>query len=144
MHEQIGRNGLYSLQNINVRTLSGQDISAVKGLYGPLPADENCCGRINGKITIPTGTSVKSVHAWAENAETGETIAESSVAADGTFRLSGIPSGKYRVYVQDESDRPTRLFAQDDSIVTVYKDDAVTWSARGRSSAAKSEPNSSA
>ena len=137
MHEQIGRNGLYSLQNINVRTLSGQDISAVRSLYGPLPAEENCCGRINGKITMPAASKVSSLHAWAENAETGETVAEAAVAADGTFRLAGIPAGKYRVYVQDESDKATRLVAADDSIVNVNKDEASSWSARARTTTAR-------
>lgn len=100
MNEHQGKNGVFNLSNFSPRTLSEDDIANVRALYGAKDADD-CCGAVDGKLTLPNGKAAKNFNVWLENAETGRVVAGSRTNADGTFSLKGLESAKYRIFAQD-------------------------------------------
>lgn len=101
MHENIGKNGMFSVQHFGARSLSAGDISAVRRLYGSREEDSSCCGEITGRLTTATGKGLKGATVWAENPLSGTLVAETTTLADGTFNLSGLPGGTYSLYSRD-------------------------------------------
>lgn len=99
MHDNYAKNGVFSLQSFSARTLSDGDIASLRGLYGVKDDPDNCCGRITGRI-LTTGKPARSIQVWAEDTATGRVSAEASAAADGAFRLEGLPTGDYRLFAQ--------------------------------------------
>jgi len=95
MHDNYGKNGLFSLQSFSARSLGEDDIASVRALYGS-GTDTECCGRIAGRLT----TKARNLRLWAEEPETGRVFAEIAPGADGTFRLEGLPAGVYELYAQ--------------------------------------------
>jgi len=122
MFEGLGHNGVYSLQNRFSRTLSPEDVAAVRALYGP-PAgsEENCCGKLSGRISAPARFG-RDLKVWVENAETAGLAAVADVGNDGTFQIGGLQAGKYRVLVQNSVTSKTQNVAQELSGVEIAKD----------------------
>src|SRR5215218_2170698 len=52
MHANYGKNGVFGLQNFTSRTLSADDIAAIRAIYGSKSEDSECCGSIEGNISI--------------------------------------------------------------------------------------------
>lgn len=113
MFEGLGKNGAYGLQNFFVRTLSTEDVVAVRSLYGSDAID--CCGRIVGKLSSPR--AVKDLQLWIANAKSGSVVAETGVSADGSFQIGGLPAAKYKVLVQNST--TDRFHSLTDEIATV-------------------------
>lgn len=103
MNENYGRNGLFNLAGFGPRTLSSEDVSAIRTLYGPTNANETCCGKIVGKLLFENGRPASGITVWAEDAGSGMILAEAGTGSDGTFRLDGLTFGKVRLYAQEES-----------------------------------------
>lgn len=99
MHASYGKNGVFGLQNFTSRTLSADDIAAVRAIYGVRSDDEECCGSIEGHITVGTKVS-RTLEVWAEDAN--GRVQASVKATDGEFHISGLDAGKYRLFVQEE------------------------------------------
>jgi hypothetical protein len=99
MHDNYGKNGVFSLQSFSARTLSDDDIASLHGLYGAKDDTENCCGVIAGRV-LTSAKPGRGMRIWAEDAVTGKVSAETGAAADGGFRLEGLPAGEYRLYAQ--------------------------------------------
>lgn len=99
MHDNYGKNGVFSLQSFSARTLSDDDTSSLYALYGVRDEAENCCGMIAGRIII-SGKTGRVIRVWAEDAKTGRVSAEAAAATDGGFRLEGLAAGDYRLYAQ--------------------------------------------
>lgn len=97
MHDNYGKNGVFSLPSFSARTLADDDIASVRALYGPREDVADCCGRITGKLTARTA---RSLQVWAEDAESGRVSAETLTGADGAFRLEGLPLGNYDIWTQ--------------------------------------------
>ncbi len=99
MQPRQGKNGHYNLKAFSPRTLAVDDVMAVRSLYGF--ADElTTGGSITGKITDEKGMPVFGANVWAEEVNTGRLIASNITFTNGTFRLSGLDDGKYRVNVE--------------------------------------------
>lgn len=97
MHANYGKNGVFGLQNVSSRTLSEDDIAAVRALYGA--ADQtDCCGSIEGRLSMAAKPAKGSI-VWIEDAA-GRVNGSTKTLTDGDFRFSGLTSGKYRVYAQ--------------------------------------------
>src|SRR5688500_18747810 len=52
MHSNYGKNGVFGLQNFSSRTLSADDLAAVRALYGVSDETVDCCGSIDGLVTV--------------------------------------------------------------------------------------------
>lgn len=101
MQERQGTNGVYNLPAFVARTLSEDDITGIRALYGAKTTDVNCCGTVVGKIAQLNGKIINNLQVWAEDVESGRVISEVSVNADGSFRFDGLEAGKLRFYAQD-------------------------------------------
>src|SRR5687767_5037332 len=53
MHANYGKNGVLGVQRFSSRTLSAADIAAVRAIYGARGADSECCGSVDGRLSIP-------------------------------------------------------------------------------------------
>lgn len=100
MHEQQGKNGTFNLSNFSPRTLSEDDVSQIRSIYGARD-EADCCGSIDGKITFTGVKTAKNLNLWLEAAETGRVVTGTKISSDGSFQLRGLPAGKYSVYAQD-------------------------------------------
>jgi len=111
MSDSYGKNGVYNLPAFSARTLAADDIAAVRSLYGPADTNDECCGRVVGKLILGGSKLPAAFSVWLENTDDGRVAAATVSANDGTFRLSGISPGKYHAYAQSDID--VRLSAVD-------------------------------
>lgn len=102
MYGNYGRNGLFGLQARSARTLSPEDVAAVRALYGDARNDDLCCGAVSGRVVLPTGRPAVNFQVWAEDAETGRIAGTTASGKAGSFRLEGLANGNYRIYAQDD------------------------------------------
>jgi hypothetical protein len=102
MNEHQGKNGTFNLSSFSLRTLSEDDISQIRAIYGARD-DSDCCGAIDGKITLAGGKTFKGFNVWLENPETGRVMTGAKINSDGSFLLKGLQAGKYRIYTQDST-----------------------------------------
>lgn len=110
MHENYGKNGVFGLQNIGQRTLSFDDVAAVRALYGARD-DVECCGVIDGQLS-PVNRQIRNVQVWIEDA-TGRVHGSAKVGSDGAFRFSGLLAGRYKVFAQDVGRAKTGIAVQE-------------------------------
>ena len=103
MHESSGRNGVFNLSSYDSRTLAETDISAVRSIYGVKASDGNCCGAVNGKLSLTDGKPAKNYQLWAEDFAAGKVVGEYITNSDGSFHFEALPKGKYRIYGQNQS-----------------------------------------
>lgn len=99
MQPRQGKNGLYELQAFASRTLSEDDKAGVRALYGGHETD-SLRGSIIGKVTDERGLPVFGAHVWAENVTTGKVFASTLTFSNGTYRLSSIEEGDYRLMAE--------------------------------------------
>lgn len=101
MFEHQGKNGTYSLPNFSYRTLSDDDITGIRGLYGAETENEICCGSLQGKISVAKELKAKAIEIWLEEKASGKTVAAIQTNALGKFKLGGLSPGTYRLFAQD-------------------------------------------
>lgn len=101
MQTNQGKNGIYNLSSFNSRTLSQDDITGVRSLYGKGMSDEICCGKLQGSLEISEKSDLQNSYIWLEDTNNARIIAESPVTNDGNFTISGLSDGKYSVYLKD-------------------------------------------
>jgi len=106
MNDDYGRNGTYNLPAFAARTLASDDIASIRSLYGPASKDENCCGRITGRLLVSNGRSAANFTVWLEGMD-GRVVAAATTASDGSFKLGGLPYDKLRLFAQTAASEPT-------------------------------------
>lgn len=102
MNELQGKNGTFNLSSFSQRSLSIEDITRIRAIYGSKD-DETCCGSIEGKILITNPKTPKNINLWLEDTDTGRVAVGGNINADGSFSLKGLSAGNYRIYVQDKN-----------------------------------------
>ncbi|HEV2765638.1 MAG TPA: matrixin family metalloprotease, partial [Pyrinomonadaceae bacterium] len=102
MQPRQGRNGIYDLPALTVRTLSDDDIAGIRAIYGPL----SNLGAIQGTVAGPSG-AIFGAHVFAEEVSTGRVRGSNITLPDGRYRIDGLPAGQYRVVVEP-LDEPVR------------------------------------
>lgn len=100
MYAHQAKNGVYQLPAFSPRTLSEDDITGIRALYGAKSDDENCCGSISGKIFLSNGKAAKEYQVWAEESESGRVVSGVLSGLNGEFLFEGLTGGKYRIYAQ--------------------------------------------
>ena len=102
MNEHQGKNGIFNLLSFSPRTLSGDDISQIRAIYGA-KENEECCGALDGKILLSNVKAAKNLNFWLEDADSGRVMSGGKISPDGSFTAKGLESGKYRIYAQDSA-----------------------------------------
>jgi len=121
------QNGLYSISQISFRELSADDISKIRALYGAPKEIKNCCGTVKGKISSGLKRSV-TFQVWLEDFETGRLQAVVLTDRTGNFVISGIETGKYRLFAQTlesnlaASEELGTVFVEPEKISTLSKE----------------------
>ena len=95
MQPRLGRNSVYNLPALTVRTLSEDDRAGVRAIYGP----RGGMGSITGTVSLG-GAPAYGAHVWAENAVVGKVTAGNISVSNGTYRIDNLPPGQYRVMVE--------------------------------------------
>lgn len=118
MQANYGKNGVFGLQNFSTRTLSADDIAAVRAIYGPRIDDDNCCGGIEGRLAFVTSKQPRSFEVWIEDSK--GRVFGSSRTTTGDFHFAGLDQGKYRVFAQETGKTKAASPAHDlgDAVVT--------------------------
>ena len=111
MYAHYAKNGVFGLQRLNSRTLSADDIAAVRATYGPRSDDTVCCGAIDGKLAI-LGRQVRSLEVWIEDLN-GRVHGNAKASPSGEFSFAGLSEGKYRLFVHEPGRSRNALPAQE-------------------------------
>jgi hypothetical protein len=127
MNANYGKNGVFGLQNFTSRTLTADDIAAARALYGPRGENEECCGVIEGRISVAARIQ-RNYDLWVEDAN-GRVQAHTT-SADGEFRFAGLNSGKYRVFAQDGGTLKNVLAAREVGEAVVVSGETAVVNAR--------------
>ena len=104
MNDSYGKNGVYNLPAFSARTLASDDVASVRSLYGTTAGVDECCGRITGRIFFAVNKPAAGYAVWAESIDDGRVVAATASRADGTYRLAGLPFGKFHIYSQSIAD----------------------------------------
>lgn len=127
MHSNYGKNGVFGLQNVSSRTLSADDIAAVRAIYG-VREDVDCCGIIEGRVTVGA-RQLKNTQIWIEDSA-GRVHGSTRSASDGDFRFAGLASGKYRVFAQEQGKTRTVVPAQELGEASVTSGEATSFTGK--------------
>jgi len=132
MHANYGKNGVFGLQNFSSRTLSADDISAVRAIYGARDEQDDCCSKIEGRLAV-SGKQSRSFEFWVE--DSNGRVQSSIKSTDGEFRFSGLNFGKYRVFAQEVGRAKNLLAAREIGDAVVESGEAAVVNAKAVSSA---------
>jgi len=97
MQPRQAKNGTYSLPAFSQRTLSDDDVTQARSLYGPTGA--SIAGRVLTNLS-GRARSVFGAHFFAEDVATGRVVASSISSSSGQYRIDGLRAGVYRVFAQ--------------------------------------------
>ena len=100
MQPRQGRNGIYGLPTFGPRTLSQDDVTGVRAIYGVRPEDARPRGTVSGTISYHAGAPVFGANVWAEESTTGRLVASNITLSNGTFQIDNLAPGKYELKVE--------------------------------------------
>jgi len=100
MQPRQGRNGIYGLPTFGPRTLSQDDVTGARAIYGVRPEEATARGAITGMITYRDGDPVFGASVWAEESTTGRLTASSITLANGSYQIDNLLPGKYDIRVE--------------------------------------------
>jgi hypothetical protein len=99
MQPRQAKNGIYNLPSLSPRTLSDDDRAGVRAIYG-MRLGAGVRGAIAGTISFVSGAPVFGANVWAEEETTGRVVGSNITLASGSYRIEGLPPGKYRIIAQ--------------------------------------------
>ncbi len=100
MFANQSKNDGYSNSALTPRTLSEDDKSGIRSIYGGF-LEENCCGTVRGSLSNQTGPPLKNANVWLEEIRTGRVFSAGTTNNFGKFRLDGLLEGNYRLLAQN-------------------------------------------
>jgi len=130
MHANYGKNGVFGIQNFNSRSLSADDIAAVRSIYGVRADDEDCCGSVQGRLAFGAKQG-KTAEVWVE--DSNGRVQASTESTDGEFRFNGLSEGRYRVFAQEVGRARTSSPAREIGDALVERGGTVSISAKAAS-----------
>jgi hypothetical protein len=128
MYSNYGKNGVFGLQNFSARTLSADDMASVRAIYGVREDVLECCGSIEGRISL-TGKQLRNVQIWAEDSA-GRVHGSAKMAVDGEFHFAGLGVGKYRIFAQENGRSRSVLPVQTIGEAYISSDETQTLNAK--------------
>lgn len=99
MQPRQGKNGIYTVAAWTPRSLSEDDRSGLRAIYGIRPGTD-ARGAITGTISNAAGAPVFGANVFAEEAATGRVVASNITLSNGTYRIDGLLPGTYRIIVE--------------------------------------------
>ena len=99
MQPRQGKNGIYTVAAWTPRSLSEDDRSGVRAIYGLRPGTDTR-GAITGTITNASGAPIFGANVFAEEVATGRVVASNITLSNGTYRIEGLLPGNYRVVAE--------------------------------------------
>ena len=103
MQPRQGTNGTFNLPNFTTRTLSSDDVAAIRSIYGPRTG----LGSLAGRVTSGSA-GLFGAHVFAEDVATGRVYAGNVTLLTGNYRIDSLPPGQYRV-VAEPLDEPVNV-----------------------------------
>ena len=97
MYSNYGRNGVFGLRGFSARTLSADDMAAVRAIYGVRDESSECCGSIEVKVATARLNARPQI--WIEDTD-GRVHGSMEVGTDGAYSFAGLNAGRYRLYAQ--------------------------------------------
>lgn len=97
MYESLAPNGP-AANGVYARTLSQDDVTAIRALYGGPIMDYSCCGSIIGQAE-PVSESLRAIDVWIEDLS-GRVMTKLRTDRMGKFQIDGLSEGKYRLFAQ--------------------------------------------
>ncbi len=131
MHASYGKNGVFGLQNFSSRTLSADDVAAVRAIYGVRGETVDCCGTIEGRVTS-SGKQARDMQVWIEDSD-GRVHGSTKAAPDGEIRFAGVNAGRYRLFAQELGRTKNAVPVREIGDVLVVNGETTTISARASS-----------
>lgn len=127
MYDSATKNGVFGT-GFNDPGLTEDDITAVRGVYGPAESDQDCCGSIVGRIS-PTVRGGREYTVWVQETATGRLVANTVTDRSRNFRIDGLTEGEYSVFAL-ETGKTQRYSAQLVDDVKVEKESVSTVTVR--------------
>jgi hypothetical protein len=97
MQPRQAKNGTYDRPAFSQRTLSDDDVTQARALYGPTGA--SIAGRVMTNMS-GRARAIFGAHFFAEDVASGRVVASSVSLASGQYRIEGLRAGVYRVFAQ--------------------------------------------
>jgi hypothetical protein len=97
MQPRQARNGTYDRPAFSQRTLSDDDVTQARALYGAMGA--SIAGRVMTNMA-GRARAIFGAHFFAEDVASGRVVASSVSSASGQYRIEGLRAGVYRVFAQ--------------------------------------------
>lgn len=99
MYEGVNRNHAFRTLELD-RSLSADDISAIRALYGANREAEGCCASVSGKLNF-SGKAHRDITVWLQEKTTGAVVAFTKLGRNRTFKLDGIEYGSYDLFASE-------------------------------------------
>ena len=128
MYANDGKNGVFGSQRLISRTLSADDVAAVRALYGARGDEGECCGVIEGKLTIP-GRPNRTIEVWIEDSS-GRVHGYAKASQAGDFTFGGLNQGRYRLFAHEPGRSRNAMPAQEIGSAIVTRGETTALSAR--------------
>ena len=97
------------------RSLSRDDISKARRLYGTSDIDVDCCAAIVGRFDRVDMASKSMI--WAQDTTDGSMVQLTGANAKGSFEIGGLQRGSYEVLTQNSGDERPLLATTSSSII---------------------------
>ena len=127
MYDSASKNGVFG-GVFRLSPLSEDDISNIRSIYNSNESDDECCGSINGKI-VANNRKLQEFSVWVQEKNSGRTVAFAGVDRSRGFKIGGLRSGDYSVFVA-ETGRNQDVSTQKLGDVNVTSGAAVSMSGR--------------
>lgn len=101
MHENVPKNGLYSMATFAGRSLAELDRALLLETYGPKAGEELCCGELEVRATSARSRLQPTGSIWLEEAETGRIFAARNADSSGYANFGGLAEGSYKAFWRD-------------------------------------------
>ena len=101
MHPHQALNGVYNKPAFTERTLSEEDRTRVRELYGASPGLGAMEGRISQPNSVGQRIPASKAEVWVEENHSGRLIASTLTSSNGSFRIESLPPNSYRVLTRN-------------------------------------------